>query len=167
MLFDVMKIPLKDKWKTPAGAISVAAGVLQEIAKENPQVGEILEYREMVKMKGTYIDSLRAKIKNGRVHALFHQTGTVTGRLSSSNPNLQNQPTSTKYDIRKAFAAKEGYSFVDADYSQIELRILAHFSGDPAFIEAYKNGRDIHQETADKLGITRAQAKGINFGIIY
>lgn len=166
LFFNKMKIPVKDKWRTKTG-ISTASHVIEEIAKENPDVAELLEYRELSKIKWTYIDSLLKKIENGKIHATFHQLGTVTGRLSSANPNLQNQPASDKYDIRGAFKAREGYTFVDADYSQIELRILASMSWDTSLINAYKEGRDIHQETADKLGITRSQAKGINFWIIY
>lgn len=166
LFFNKMKIPVKDKWRTKTG-ISTASHVIEEIAKENPEVAELLEYRELSKIKGTYIESLIKKIEWWKIHATFNQLGTVTGRLSSSNPNLQNQPASDKYDIRGAFKAKEWYTFIDADYSQIELRILASMSGDESLIGAYTDGRDIHQETADKLGITRSQAKGINFWIIY
>lgn len=167
LFFNKMKIPVKDKWRTKTW-VSTASHVIEEIAKENPDVAELLEYRELTKIKGTYIDSLVKKIESdGKIHATFHQLGTVTGRLSSANPNLQNQPASDKYDIRWAFKARDGYIFVDADYSQIELRILASMSWDESLINAYKENRDIHQETADKLWITRSQAKGINFGIIY
>jgi DNA polymerase I len=127
LFFNVMKIPVKDKWRTKTG-ISTASSVIQEIAKENPQVSDLLEYRELVKIKGTYIDSIVKKIVNGKIHTTFNQTGTLTGRMSCMSPNLQNQPSGEKYNIREAFKSKQGYSFIDADFSQIELRILASMS---------------------------------------
>lgn len=142
-------------------------------------VQNILEYRTLTKLKSTYADALGDYIKeDGRIHTIFHQTVTATGRLSSSDPNLQNIPMRTELgrSIRKCFPPKEGCVFVDADYSQIELRILAHMSGDEKLIEAYREAKDIHRSTAAQVfhvpfdqvtAEQRSNAKAVNFGIIY
>ena len=140
----------------------------------------MLEYRTYQKLKSTYCDGLSTLInkKTGRIHSVFHQTGTVTGRLSSSEPNMQNIPTRTELgrELRKMFTAKDGCVLIDADYSQIELRVLAHLAKDPVMTEAFTNGEDIHAVTASKIlnipinELTKDQrnsAKAINFGIVY
>ena len=140
----------------------------------------LLQYREIAKLRSTYVDALPRSVDptTGRVHTSFHQTGAATGRLSSSDPNLQNIPIRTPrgVEIRRCFVPKSGWLFVAADYSQIELRVLAHLSGDAAFIEAFDRGGDIHCETAalifdvvaeDVTAEMRARAKTINFATIY
>jgi DNA polymerase-1 len=140
----------------------------------------VLDYRQLSKLKSTYVDALPALIdpQTGRVHTTFNQTGTTTGRLSSTNPNLQNIPIRTELgrEIRAAFIADPGYSLLSADYSQIELRLLAHFSEDPLLVEAFRNGDDIHRLTASQVfGVPpmlidaehRRRAKAVNFGIVY
>jgi len=140
----------------------------------------VLDYRQLSKLKSTYVDALPALIdaQTGRVHTTFNQTGTTTGRLSSTNPNLQNIPIRTELgrEIRAAFIAEPGYSLLSADYSQIELRLLAHFSEDPLLVEAFRNGDDIHRLTASQVfGVPpmlidaehRRRAKAVNFGIVY
>ena len=177
ILFD--KLNLKGGKKTKSG-YSTKADILEKLAPDNKIIRDVLEYRKYQKLKSTYCDSLVSLVnpKTNRIHSVFHQTGTVTGRLSSSDPNLQNIPTRTELgrEIRRMFTAKEGCILIDADYSQIELRVLAHLSNDETMIEAFKNGDDIHAVTASKiLGIPieqltkeqRASAKAINFGIIY
>lgn len=166
LFFNVMKIPVKDKWRTKTG-ISTASHVIEEISKENPQVRDLLEYRELMKIRWTYIEPIIKKVHDGKIHATFNQTWTVTGRLSSNNPNLQNISSSGKYDIKSAFQAKNWYSFIDLDFSQIEIRVLASMAEEDVLMNAYNQGRDIHQETADRLWITRQQAKWVNFWIIY
>jgi DNA polymerase-1 len=154
--------------------------VLNDIVLAHPIVPELLEYRELMKLKNTYADKLPLSInpRTGRIHTSFNQTLAVTGRLSSSNPNLQNIPAKTEIGrgIREAFLAKEGYVLVSADYSQIELRVMAEFSGDQNLLQAFLNDRDVHRETAAGiLGVApeavgpeeRRKAKAINFGIIY
>ncbi|HCC57876.1 MAG TPA: DNA polymerase I, partial [Solibacterales bacterium] len=149
-------------------------------AADHPVVRLVLEYRQLSKLKGTYVDALPALIEpaTGRIHTRFNQTGAATGRLSSSDPNLQNIPIKTDLgrEIRAAFVPREGWKLIVADYSQIELRLLAHFSRDPVLLEAFRTGEDIHTRTAAEvlnvppLLITREQrnrAKAVNFGIVY
>jgi DNA polymerase-1 len=153
--------------------------VLKRLAREHPLPGKILDYRALSKLKSTYVDALPSLVNpaTGRIHTTFHQTVTATGRLSSSDPNLQNIPVRGEEGrrIRAAFRAPPGRLLLSADYSQIELRILAHLSGDPALIDAFRRGEDIHTRTAAEVfgslgGVTadmRRVAKVINFGIIY
>ena len=176
ILFD--KMGLKGGKKTKTG-YSTAADVLEKLAPEYPIVAEILEYRGLAKLKSTYADGLSAFIgEDGRIHTKFQQTITATGRLSSTEPNLQNIPMRTELgrQIRKVFVPEEGYVLMDADYSQIELRVLAHMSGDQALIEAYAMSEDIHRITASKVfhtpleevtDLQRRNAKAVNFGIVY
>jgi DNA polymerase I len=159
---------------------STAADVLEEMADQHALPAKVIEYREVAKLKSTYVDALPKLIhkQTGRLHTSFSQTGTATGRLSSSDPNLQNIPIRTELgrEIRAAFVAEEGKILLSADYSQIELRVMAHFSKDPVLIEAFRNGEDIHARTAQEVfGVGplaqtpdhRRAAKAINFGIIY
>jgi len=159
---------------------STAADVLEAMADQHPLPGKIIEYREIAKLKSTYVDALPKLIhpETGRLHTSFSQTGTATGRLSSSDPNLQNIPVRTELgrEIRAAFVAEKGKVLLSADYSQIELRIMAHFSRDPVLVESFRNGEDIHARTAQEVfGVGplaqtadhRRAAKAINFGIIY
>ena len=176
ILFEKMQIPGGKKTKT---GYSTAADVLEKLAPEYPFVAKILEYRGLSKLKSTYVDGMDQFIKaDSRIHCKFNQTVTATGRISCSEPNLQNIPIRTEQGrlIRKCFVPKEGYVFVDADYSQIELRIMAHMSGDEKLIDAYKNANDIHRITAAEVfGVPfeevtetqRRNAKAVNFGIIY
>lgn len=156
------KASYKEEW---------AAGQIPGTTKEGMQVAKLLlEYAEANKLLSTYTDSLLKKIdSNDRLHAGFNPVGTVTGRWSSSNPNLQNIPTRTELGakVREAFIAEEGFKLIRADYSQIELRILAHFSKDPTMLEVYRTGGDIHQQTADLVGCSRNGAKTVNFGVMY
>jgi DNA polymerase-1 len=160
--------------------ISTAADVLEDLAEQYPIAGKVLEYRQIAKLKGTYVDALPALVRpsTGRVHTTFNQVGAATGRLSSHDPNLQNIPIRTEIgrEIRRAFVPREGWKLVVADYSQIELRLLAHFSRDSVLVEAFRNGEDIHTRTAaEVLGIPplmitpeqRRSAKAVNFGIVY
>lgn len=176
ILFEKLKLPYGKKTKT---GYSTSAEVLEKLKPEDPIIEKILEYRTLTKLKSTYADGLDAFIEaDGRIHTKFHQTITATGRLSSTEPNLQNIPVRIELgrQIRKLFTPKEGHVFVDADYSQIELRILAHMSGDESLIQAYKEEQDIHRMTASKVfhipfdEVTPAQrsnAKAVNFGIVY
>ena len=177
ILFEKLKLPPVKKTKT---GYSTDAEVLTQLANESEICVKLLEYRELTKLKSTYVDALPKLINpyTGRLHTTFSQTSTSTGRLASSDPNLQNIPIRSEIgkEIRRAFIAPKGYKLISADYSQIELRILAHLSGDPLLIEAFENGVDIHSQTAVKvLGIKpedvtpnlRRLAKTINFGIIY
>jgi DNA polymerase-1 len=176
ILFEKMNLPGGKKTKT---GYSTAADVLERLAGEYPIVADILEYRQLTKLKSTYADGLFGYIReDGRIHTSFNQTITATGRLSSTEPNLQNIPMRIELGrlIRKAFYPKEGYVFVDADYSQIELRVLAHMSGDEKLIEAYRQAQDIHRITASQVfhipfeevtDIQRRNAKAVNFGIVY
>ena len=179
ILFEDMALPRPVK-AGKGKAISTAADVLEELAADYPVAGKILEYRQLAKLKGTYVDALPALIApaTGRVHTTFNQTGAATGRLSSSNPNLQNIPIRTELgrEIRAAFVPREGWKLIVADYSQIELRLLAHMSRDAVLVEAFRNGEDIHTRTAAEvfgvppLMITaeqRRNAKAVNFGIVY
>ena len=163
-----------------AKARSTAADVLEELSAQHPLPAKIIEYREVSKLKSTYVDALPKVIhpETGRLHTSFSQTGAATGRLSSSDPNLQNIPIRTELgrEIRAAFVAEAGKILLSADYSQIELRIMAHFSRDPVLVEAFRNGEDIHARTAQEVfGVGplaqtaehRRAAKAINFGIIY
>ena len=177
ILFERLKLPVIKKTKT---GYSTNADVLNTLAPQHKVVSFILEYRELEKLKNTYIDKLPFLVntKTNRIHTSFHQTVTSTGRLSSSEPNLQNIPVRTEMgrEIRKAFIAEEGFILLSADYSQIELRILAHLSQDESLLNAFKNDEDIHAHTASGIfGIDqniiseqmRGMAKVINFGIIY
>lgn len=176
VLFEKMGLPGGKKTKT---GYSTAASVLEKLAPEYPVVNDILEYRALTKLKSTYADGLTAFVtQDGKIHTTFKQTITATGRLSSADPNLQNIPMRTDLgkQIRKAFVPVSGYTFTDADYSQIELRILAHMSGDESLIEAYRENRDIHRITASKVfhtpfeevtDLQRRNAKAVNFGIVY
>lgn len=172
------KMGLKGGKKTKTG-YSTAADVLEKLAPEYPIVAHILEYRQLTKLKSTYADGLAAFIReDGRIHGKFNQTITATGRISSTEPNLQNIPARMELGrlIRKVFVPEEGYVFVDADYSQIELRVLAHCSGDRNLIEAYREEEDIHRMTASQVfhtpfeevtDLQRRNAKAVNFGIVY
>ena len=172
------KMGLQGGRKTKTG-YSTAADVLEKLAPEYPIVAKILEYRQMAKLKSTYADGLAGFIQaDGRIHWKFHQTITATGRLSSAEPNLQNIPVRMELGrlIRKVFIPEDGFVFVDADYSQIELRILAHCSGDDMLINAYRQAQDIHRITASQVfhvpfdevtDLQRRNAKAVNFGIVY
>ncbi len=176
VLFEDMKIPGGRKTKT---GYSTAADVLEKLAPEYPIVAKILEYRQLTKLKSTYADGLAGYIQeDGRIHGKFNQTVTATGRISSTEPNLQNIPVRVELGrmIRKVFVPEEGYVFVDADYSQIELRVLAHCSGDEQLIKAYREEADIHRITASQVfhvpfdevtDSQRRNAKAVNFGIVY
>ena len=176
VLFENMKLPGGRKTTT---GYSTAADVLEKLAPEHPVVAKILEYRQYTKLKSTYADGLANYIQDdGRIHGKFNQTITATGRISSTEPNLQNIPVRMELGrlIRKVFIPEEGYRFVDADYSQIELRVLAHCSGDEHLIQAYKEQSDIHRITASQVfhipfdEVTpqqRRNAKAVNFGIVY
>ena len=176
ILFEKLEMPYGKKTKT---GYSTAADVLEKLAVEYPLVSKILEYRQLAKLKSTYADGLANFIEeDGRIHTNFQQTVTATGRLSSTDPNLQNIPIRMELGrmIRKVFLPKDGYVFVDADYSQIELRILAHMSGDEMLIQAYREAQDIHRMTASQVfhtpfeevtDLQRRNAKAVNFGIVY
>ncbi len=176
VLFERLKLPGGKKTKT---GYSTAADVLEKLAPNYPIVNEILEYRMLSKLNSTYAEGLQSSVKeDGRIHAHFNQTITATGRLSSTDPNLQNIPVRTELgrEFRKVFYAKEGFVFVDADYSQIELRLMAALSKDNKMIKAFKEGKDIHRSTASEVfnipfdEVTkeeRSRAKAVNFGIIY
>ena len=176
ILFGKMKLPGGKKTKT---GYSTAADVLEKLAEEHPIASEILEYRGLAKLKSTYADGLLPCIgPDGRIHTTLNQTITATGRISSTEPNLQNIPMRMELGrlIRRAFIPKEGYLFTDADYSQIELRVLAHMSGDEQLIEAYRMDADIHRITASRVfhtpfeevtDLQRRNAKAVNFGIVY
>ena len=177
VLFDRLQLPVLKK--TPKGAPSTDASVLAKLEDDHPVVARLLRYREIEKLRSTYVDGyLPLVAPDGRIHAHFNQTGAATGRLSSDHPNLQNIPvrSETGRMIRRAFVAPEGRVFIVADYSQIELRILAHLSKDPGLMEAFEAGEDIHTATAARVfGFTsdlvtpdlRRRAKAINFGLLY
>jgi len=181
VLFVTLRLTPPDQGrKTASGHYSTAAGVLDEMSGQHPVVDMVLEYRELSKLKSTYVDALPVQIhpETGRVHTSFSQTSAVTGRLSSSNPNLQNIPTRTEIGrrVRRGFVAEAGNVLLSADYSQIELRIVAHMAGDEAMLNAFRAGQDIHATTAAAIyGIPlqqvskeqRRHAKAINFGLIY
>jgi DNA polymerase-1 len=178
VLFERLQLPVIKRTKTGP---STDADVLEQLAAAGHELPRlILEYRELQKLKSTYVDTLPGRVsrKTGRIHTSFNQTGAATGRLSSSEPNLQNIPVRTPRgeEIRRGFVPRPGWAFLVADYSQIELRLMAHLSGDPAFIEAFKQGGDIHRQTAAVIfgvpveAVTpdmRARAKTINFATIY
>lgn len=176
ILFEKMELPGAKKTKT---GYSTAADVLENLAADVPFVADILEYRQLAKLKSTYADGLAHCIEaDGRIRSSFQQTVTATGRISSTEPNLQNIPIRMELGklIRKVFHPKEGYVFVDADYSQIELRVLSHMSGDENLIQAFLQGQDIHRSTASLVFHTpfdevtelqRRNAKAVNFGIVY
>ena len=179
ILFDKLNLQPNAR-RGKAKARSTAADILEELAAQHPLPEKIIEYREFAKLKSTYVDALPKLIhpETGRLHTSFSQTGTATGRLSSSDPNLQNIPIRSELgrEIRAAFVAEKGKVLLSADYSQIELRIMAHFSGDPVLVQAFRNGEDIHARTAEEVfGVGplaqtaehRRAAKAINFGIIY
>jgi DNA polymerase-1 len=179
VLFDKLGLQAAAK-RGRAKSRSTAIEILQELSAQHPLPAKIIEYREIAKLKSTYVDSLPKLIhpETGRLHTSFSQTGTATGRLSSSDPNLQNIPIRTELgrQIRAAFVAEPGKILLGADYSQIELRIMAHFSGDPVLVDAFRRGEDIHARTAQEVfGVGplmqtaehRRAAKAINFGIIY
>ena len=177
ILFEKLKLPFAKKTKT---GYSTAADILEKLKSEDPIVGLILEYRQLTKLKSTYADGLANYIshEDERIHGKFNQTITATGRISSTEPNLQNIPIRMELGrkIRKVFIPKPGFVFLDADYSQIELRVLAHMSGDEKLIEAYKDAQDIHAITASEVfhtplnevtALQRSNAKAVNFGIVY
>lgn len=176
ILFEKLKLPGGKKTKT---GYSTAAEVLDKLASQHPIAADILEYRGLAKLKSTYAEGLAAYIgEDNRIHSSFNQTITATGRISSTEPNLQNIPMRMELGrlIRKVFVPKDGFVFADADYSQIELRVLAHMSGDQQLIEAYRMDEDIHRITASKVfhtpfeevtDLQRRNAKAVNFGIVY
>ena len=177
VLFDRLGLPAGKKGK--AGAYSTDASVLERLSELHPSVEPLLRYRKLSKLQSTYIEGLRKQVdKTGRVHTTFDQTAAVTGRISSMEPNLQNIPVRSEEgrEIRKAFVAREGFQLLDADYSQIELRVLAHLSEDPAMRDAFIKGQDIHTRTAAEINgvpieeVTarmRRSSKAVNFGIVY
>ena len=177
ILFEKMKLPVVKKTKS---GYSTDVDVLEKLKKEDPIIEKILEYRQLMKLNSTYVEGLKVYInpKTKRIHSFFHQTITATGRISSTEPNLQNIPTRFELGkrVRKIFKPAQGKLYVDADYSQIELRVLAHISGDKHMIEAFNNNQDIHKQAASKVFKTpieevtkeqRSNAKAVNFGIVY
>jgi len=179
VLFEELKLPAPVKYGK-GKTVSTAADVLESLAAEHDIARKVLEYRQLAKLKGTYIDALPELIDpaTGRLPTTFNQAGAATGRLSSSNPNLQNIPIRTELgrEIRAAFVPQEGWKLVVADYSQIELRLLAQMSHDPVLVEAFRNGEDIHTRTAAEVFAVppmmvtpemRRNAKAVNFGIVY
>ena len=176
ILFEKLKLPNGKMTKT---GYSTSADILEKLQAEHPVVAMILEYRQLTKLKSTYADGLAEYIRDDeRIHGKFHQTIAATGRISSTDPNLQNIPIRMELgrQIRKVFIPREDYVFLDADYSQIELRVLAHMSGDERLINAYKEAKDIHRITASEVfhipfeevtSAQRSSAKAVNFGIVY
>ena len=177
LLFEKLKLPVVKKTKS---GYSTDVDVLEKLRTEHPIIEKILEYRQLAKLNSTYVEGLKPYInpKTKRIHSFFHQTITATGRISSTEPNLQNIPTRIDFgkQLRKVFKPAEGKVYIDADYSQIELRVLAHLSEDEHMINAFKNGEDIHKQAASKVfGIPveevtkeqRSSAKAVNFGIVY
>jgi DNA polymerase-1 len=181
VLFNRLKIaPLDRTQRTSTGFYSTAAGVLETLSGKHPVVDLVLEHRELAKLKSTYLDALPLQVNPNtqRVHTSYNQTGSVTGRLASSEPNLQNIPIRTEIgrQVRKAFIADPGFALLSVDYSQVELRIVAHISEDQAMLDAFRAGQDIHTATAAAIYSTsldavskeqRRHAKAINFGLIY
>jgi len=177
VLFDKLQLPHGKKSKT--GSYSTSAEILENLIDVHPAIEPLLQYRQIAKLNSTYIEGLtRLRDAAGRVHSTFDQTATATGRISSNEPNLQNIPVRTPLgrEIRRAFIPREGWVLLDADYSQIELRILAHFSQDPAMVDAFRQGQDIHTRTASEVfdvpmsEVTpdmRSRAKAVNFGLVY
>ncbi len=179
ILFEDLSLPAPFKYGK-GKTVSTAADVLEGLAAAHPIAAKVLEYRQLTKLKGTYVDALPELIdpKSGRIHTTFNQTGAATGRLSSNNPNLQNIPIKTELgrEIRAAFVPRPGWKLIVADYSQIELRLMAHMSRDPVLVEAFRNNEDIHTRTAaEVMGVppmfvtreARNNAKAVNFGIVY
>lgn len=177
ILFEKMKLPVGRKTKS---GYSTDVDVLEKLKQEDPIIQELLDYRQLMKLNSTYVEGLKPYINpvTKRIHSFFHQTITATGRISSTEPNLQNIPTRFELgkQVRKIFEPEEGNIFIDADYSQIELRVLAHMSNDKHMIEAFQNGQDIHKQAASKVFKTpidevskeqRSNAKAVNFGIVY
>ena len=177
ILFEKMKLPVIKKTKS---GYSTDVDVLEKLKKEDPIISEILDYRQLMKLNSTYVEGLKPYInpKTKRIHSFFHQTITATGRISSTEPNLQYIPTRFELGIqvRKIFKPEQGKVYIDADYSQIELRVLAHMSEDTHMIQAFKDGEDIHRQAASKVFKTpmeevtkeqRSNAKAVNFGIVY
>ena len=177
ILFEKMKLPVIKKTKS---GYSTDVDVLEKLKKQDPIIEKILDYRQLMKLNSTYIEGLKPYInpKTKRIHSFFHQTITATGRISSTEPNLQNIPTRFELGkrVRKVFKPEKGKVYLDADYSQIELRVLAHISGDEHMIQAFKEGQDIHKQAASKVFKTpidevtkeqRSNAKAVNFGIVY
>ena len=177
ILFEKLKLPVYKKTKN---GYSTDVDILEKLKPEHPVIEKILEYRSLMKLNSTYVEGLIPYIneKTNRIHSYFHQTITATGRISSTEPNLQNIPT--RYELgkllRKSFKPEKGNIFIDADYSQIELRVLAHISNDENMVNAFKNDEDIHKQAASKVfGIPieevtkeqRSSAKAVNFGIVY
>lgn len=177
ILFEKLNLPVKKKTKT---GYSTDVDILEKLKKYHPIIEKILEYRSLMKLNSTYVEGLIPYInqKTGRIHSYFHQTITATGRISSTEPNLQNIPSRADFgkNIKKAFVSKDGYTFIDADYSQVELRVLAHMSNDENMKKAFMNDEDIHREVASQVfnvpfeDVTkemRSRAKAVNFGIVY
>ena len=177
ILFEKMKLPVIKKTKN---GYSTDVDVLEKLRREDPIIGKILEYRQLMKLNSTYVEGLKPYInpKTKRIHSFFHQTITATGRISSTEPNLQNIPTRFELGkrVRKIFKPQSGKVYIDADYSQIELRVLAHISEDEHMIQAFQQGEDIHKQAASKVFKTpinevtkeqRSDAKAVNFGIVY
>ncbi len=177
ILFEKMKLPVIKKTKN---GYSTDVDVLEKLKREDPIIGKILEYRQLTKLNSTYVEGLKPFInpKTKRIHSFFHQTITATGRISSTEPNLQNIPTRFELGkrVRKVFKPEEGKVYIDADYSQIELRVLAHISEDKHMIDAFNHNEDIHKQAASKVFKTpidevtkeqRSNAKAVNFGIVY
>ena len=180
VLFDRLGLPTRGARKMKSGYYSTRAAVLESLQGEHPILDDILEYRELTKLQSTYVDALPTMVnpRTGRVHTSYNPTGAVTGRISSNNPNLQNIPIRTEEGrrVRRAFVAMDGWRLLGADYSQVELRVMAHVSGDQGMIDAFKRGEDIHATTAAAVygvpldGVTyemRSIAKAVNFGLIY
>ena len=177
ILFEKMKLPVIKKTKS---GYSTDVDVLEKLKSEDPIIQELLDYRQLMKLNSTYVEGLKPYInpKDKRIHSFFHQTITATGRISSTEPNLQNIPTRFELgkQVRKIFKPETGKIYIDADYSQIELRVLAHMSEDKHMIQAFKEGQDIHKQAASKVFKTpleevtkeqRSNAKAVNFGIVY
>lgn len=177
ILFEKMKLPVVKKTKS---GYSTDVDVLEKLKSEDPIIAEILDYRQLMKLNSTYVEGLKQYInpKTKRIHSFFHQTITATGRISSTEPNLQNIPTRFELgkQVRKIFKPEQGKVYIDADYSQIELRVLAHMSEDTHMVQAFKENQDIHKQAASKVFKTpidevtkeqRSNAKAVNFGIVY
>jgi DNA polymerase-1 len=180
VLFDRLGLSTRGTRKTKSGYYSTAASVLEGLKGEHPIIDDILGYRELSKLQSTYVDALPELVNpaTGRIHTSYNPTGTVTGRISSTNPNLQNIPIRTEEGrrVRRAFVAEEGWLLLGADYSQVELRVMAHVSKDAGLVDAFERGEDIHATTAaavydvslDEVSYEmRSIAKAVNFGLIY
>ena len=177
ILFEKLRLPVVKKTKS---GYSTDVDVLEKLKQEHPVIEKLLEYRQLMKLNSTYVEGMKPYInpKTKRIHSFFHQTITATGRISSTEPNLQNIPTRFELgkQLRKVFKPAEGSIYIDADYSQIELRVLAHISNDEHMVQAFNNGEDIHKQAASKVFNTpidevtkeqRSNAKAVNFGIVY